>query len=107
MAYTVLHSHAYGNVLVIKYFYKTANFWRTYVRTYSDLSNPEPRFPARLELPRVFTIFYVKTFWKRYKDKYDFYAYVFVGFANILGPQLITCESSFSYYNKKQYAKGF
>ena len=37
---TVLESHAYDNVLVIKYFCTTNNFSRTYVHTYNDLSNP-------------------------------------------------------------------
>ena len=40
MAYTVLESHAYNNVLVIKYFCTTTNFSFTHVRRYSDFSNP-------------------------------------------------------------------
>ena len=39
MTYTVLESHGYDNVLVIKYFCPTTNFSHTYARTYSDLSN--------------------------------------------------------------------
>ena len=40
MTYTVLESHAYDNVLVIKYFCATTSFSCAYVRTYRDLSNP-------------------------------------------------------------------
>ena len=40
MAHTVLQTYAYDNVLVIKYFCTTINFWRLYIRAYSDLSNP-------------------------------------------------------------------
>ena len=40
MAYTVLESHAYNNVLVIKYFCTTTKFSLTHVRRYSNFSNP-------------------------------------------------------------------
>ena len=40
MTYTTLESHAYDNVIVTNYFRTTTNFSHTYVRTYSDLSNP-------------------------------------------------------------------
>ena len=39
MTYTVLESHAYDSVLVIKYFCTTTNFSLTYVHTYKDFSN--------------------------------------------------------------------
>ena len=39
MVFTVLQTYVYNNVLVMKYFCTSANFWGTY---YSDLSNPGP-----------------------------------------------------------------
>ena len=41
MSYTALESYAYHNALVKKYFSTTTNFSRTYLRTYSDVSNPD------------------------------------------------------------------
>ena len=40
MTNTILESHAYDNVLVIKYFCTTTIFSRIYVHKYSDFSNP-------------------------------------------------------------------
>ena len=40
MTYTIFESHAYDNVLVIKYFCTTTIFSRIYVHKYSDFSNP-------------------------------------------------------------------
>ena len=40
MAYIVLQSYGYNNVLVIKYFCTTTNFCHTYLYKYSDLLNP-------------------------------------------------------------------
>ena len=41
MAYIVLQTYAYDNVLVTKYFCMTTNLWCSYICAYSDLSNPE------------------------------------------------------------------
>ena len=49
MTYTLLESHAYDNVLVKKLFLHGHQFFtyvRTYVRTYSDLLNPEHALPV-------------------------------------------------------------
>ena len=42
MVYTLLQSYAQDNVLVIKYFSTTTNFWRTDVRAFSDLLSVTP-----------------------------------------------------------------
>ena len=41
MTYTVLEFHAYDKVKVVRYFCTTTNFSRTYVRMYSNFSNPD------------------------------------------------------------------
>ena len=41
MSHTALESYAYHNALVKKYFSRTTNSSRTYLRTYSDVSNPD------------------------------------------------------------------
>ena len=55
MIYTVLESHAYDNVLVMRYFCTTTNFSHTYVRTYSDLSNPDDLLPWQISDTSIFS----------------------------------------------------
>ena len=58
MTYTALESHAYDNVLVIKYFCTTTYFSLTYVRTYSNLSNPAITMELTKIIPTLKTSLY-------------------------------------------------